>query len=77
MIVVHRLRGEELVVNADLIEMVEERGDTIITLIDGQQFIVAETPEQVATAVLQHRAAQLAAAAEIRGHLGSVLDFPG
>ncbi len=35
MIVVHRLSGAEVVVNADLVETVEANPDTVITLVDG------------------------------------------
>lgn len=63
MICVHRLRGEELWVNPDLVLYVESAGkDTHITLADGGHLAVAETPSEVASAVVAYRASVLAAA---------------
>jgi uncharacterized protein YlzI (FlbEa/FlbD family) len=63
MICLHRLRGDEIWVNPDLIVFAENTGhDTIITLADGNRFTVAEPVEAVATNVMQFRASVLAAA---------------
>lgn len=63
MICLHRLRGDELWVNPDLMVFVESTGhDTIITLADGNRVTVAEPVEQVASAVIQFRSSVLAAA---------------
>ena len=66
MILVHRLHGEPLFINADLIEFVETAPDTIITLVDGRKVVVAEAPEQLVAQVREFRAATLVAAEELR-----------
>lgn len=66
MILVHRLRGEPLFVNADLIESIEATPDTLLTLVDGRKAMVAESPEAVVELVVGFRAAVLVAAEELR-----------
>ena len=55
MIWLTRLNGERLVVNADLIELVEEQPDTRITLVTGRRFAVCESAEQVIERVVNYR----------------------
>ena len=57
MITVTRLDGAELVVNAELIELVEATPDTHLTLTDGRQMIIQETPEVVVARVIAYRRA--------------------
>lgn len=47
MIKVTRLNGEEFVVNADLIQYVESRPDTFISLTTEDRFIVRETADEI------------------------------
>jgi flagellar protein FlbD len=47
MITVTRLNDKPIVVNAELIRSVEETPDTMIRLINGDQFIVKETMQDV------------------------------
>ncbi|MCC5813571.1 MAG: flagellar FlbD family protein [Leptospira sp.] len=47
MIVVHRLKGEEFVINANLIETIEASPDTVITLTTERKFIVREKLPEV------------------------------
>ena len=42
MIAVHRLRGEPMFLNADLLETIEATPDTVLTLVDGRRIVVAE-----------------------------------
>ena len=66
MICLHRIRGEELWVNPDLIVFVEATGhDTIITLADANHVLVQETPAAVSAAVLRFRSTVIAAADEL------------
>jgi flagellar protein FlbD len=65
-ILVHRLQGEPLFVNADLIETVESAPDTIVTLIDGRKVLVAESPQDVVACIQRYRAAILVAADDLR-----------
>ena len=54
-----RINGSEIVINADLIESVEVTPDTILTLVDGKKFIVAESAEEIIDRVVQFRVAIL------------------
>lgn len=66
MICLHRIRGEELWVNPDLIVFVEGTGhDTVVTLADGNRVLVQEPPKDVSAAVLRFRSTVLAAADEL------------
>lgn len=66
MILVHRLKGEPMFLNADLIESIEARPDTVVTLVDGRKTVVAETPEEVVDRIRLFRAAVLAAVEDMR-----------
>jgi flagellar protein FlbD len=55
---VTRLNGTEVVVNADLIETVEASPpDTLITLVDGKQYVVHDTTAEVVERIRLFRAA--------------------
>ena len=47
MIEVTRLNGTQILVNADLIELVEETPDTVITFTTGRKIIVKESRQQI------------------------------
>lgn len=66
MIAVHRLRGEPMFLNADLIESIEATPDTVLTLVDGRRIVVADDPEVVADRIIEFRASVLVSAAEMR-----------
>ena len=51
MIAVTKLNQEELVINARQIESVEACPDTRITLINGKQLYVRESPDEIVTRV--------------------------
>lgn len=59
MIIVTRLNGSEIVVNADLIETVEATPDTIVTLVDGTRYVVEESPSELIDRIKTYRAAVL------------------
>ncbi len=67
MIAVHRLRGEPMFLNADLVESIEATPDTVLTLVDGRRIVVADSPEEVAERIVEFRASVLVSAAELRG----------
>jgi flagellar protein FlbD len=67
MIAVHRLRGEPMFLNADLIESIEATPDTVLTLVDGRRIVVADDAEVVAERIIEFRASVLVSAAEMRG----------
>lgn len=66
MILVHRLKGEPLFINTDLIESIEATPDTVMTLVDGRRAVVSETPEEIVERIIAFRAAVLSAADEAR-----------
>lgn len=47
MIILTKLKGEEFVINCDLIETVSENPDTTITLVNGKFHIVRESMREV------------------------------
>ena len=66
MILVHRLRGEPMFLNPDLIEFIESTPDTVITLADGRKLVVADAPEEVIERARQYRASVIVASDELR-----------
>ena len=55
MINVTRMNGDKLVLNADLIETVEARPDTILTLTTGNRIMVKEPVEELIKRVKQYK----------------------
>ncbi len=79
MILVHRLRGEAVYLNPDLIESVEATPDTVVTLIDGRKAVVSDSVEEVVERVMTFRAQILVTADHLRdAEPGTVLHMiPG
>lgn len=69
MITLHKLNGDEVVLNADLIIAVEANPDTIISMVDRRNVLVTETVAEVTGAVVAYRRGLLAGA-----HLVPVAD---
>jgi len=55
MIHLTRLNGVDFVLNAELIQEIEAKPDTIITLTGGQKMMVREPVEDVRRAVLEYK----------------------
>ncbi|MBM9548402.1 flagellar FlbD family protein [Leptospira sp. 201903074] len=55
MVILHRLKGAEFVLNADLIETIEANPDTIITLVNEKKFIVLEPVAEVVEKVVAYQ----------------------
>ncbi|MFN3485363.1 MAG: flagellar FlbD family protein [Planctomycetota bacterium] len=55
MIKVTRLNGKEFVVNAELIQYVEETPDTVITLVNHEKLVVKEPVNEVIRRVVEYR----------------------
>ena len=55
MIEVTRLKGAKIIINAELIETVEETPDTVITLTSGKKFIVSETSRKITDLVINYK----------------------
>ena len=47
MIRVNALSGKEITINAELIEMVENMPETLITLVNGRKLLVKESQEEI------------------------------
>jgi flagellar protein FlbD len=65
MIMVTRLDGASLALNADLIERVEAVPHTVVTLVDGSRYELADRVEVVVAKVRDFRADVLVAASEL------------
>lgn len=59
MITVTRRNGTSFALNPDLIERVEATPDTVITLVSGTKYVVAETVERIVDEVCSFRASVL------------------
>ena len=55
MIKVTRLNGKALVVNADLIQFLEETPDTVITLLNHEKLVVKEPVDEVVRLVIGYK----------------------
>ena len=50
-------KAHEFVLNAELIEMVEETPDTVVTLVNGNKLLVEESMDEIVRLVIQYRQA--------------------
>lgn len=57
MIRVHRLNGQEVVINSDLIESIDAVPDTVITLYTNNRFVVKESMDAVYSLILEYKRA--------------------
>ena len=70
MIPLHRLNGQEVVVNADLIEWVQAHGaQAVLTLATGNKIVVTETVADVVQKALEYKKTVFAGAAYLPGFL--------
>ncbi len=85
MITLTRLSGTAFVLNADLIERLDHTPDTVVTLVDGKKYVVAEDMTEVVNLVRQWRGGIIASSSLIggdtrapatRGHLTPVATHP-
>lgn len=77
MIRLHRIRGEEFFLNADLVESVESTPDTVVTLFDGRKIVVGESVEDVVDRIRVFRASILRVADELRSGNAELVALPG
>jgi flagellar protein FlbD len=61
-ILVTRLNGDGFALNPDLIERADATPDTVVTLVDGTKYIVAESVAELIELVRGYRASVIAAA---------------
>ncbi|MEU4239274.1 flagellar FlbD family protein [Actinoplanes sp. NPDC026619] len=64
-ILVTRLNGAVFALNPDLIERVECTPDTVVTLVDGTKYIVAESVPEFIDSVRHYRASLIAQASRL------------
>jgi flagellar protein FlbD len=55
MIFLHKINGEEFLLNSDHIELVIRGSDTIIQLTNGKHMMVKESPEEIIRLVVEFR----------------------
>lgn len=55
MIEVTKLNDEKLMINSDLIEMIEETPDTVLTFSSGRKLIVKESRQEVKNLVILYK----------------------
>lgn len=63
MIIVTRLGGPTFAVNPDLIERAEASPDTVVTLVDGTKYVIAEDLDELIERIRAYRASVIASAA--------------
>jgi flagellar protein FlbD len=69
-IILTKLSGERFALNPDLVQRVEASHDTVVTLVDGAKYLVAESLDVVADRMLDYRIAVVSGAQEsVRLHL--------
>jgi flagellar protein FlbD len=62
MIELTRLNGHTFAINADLIERIDVTPDTVLTLVDGSKYLVAESLDDVIDRIRAFRASIVACA---------------
>src|SRR5690349_13892646 len=65
MITLTRLSGSAFVLNSDLIERIDATPDSVVTLIDGKKYVVAETLDEIIDLVRTYRGEVIAVGAHI------------
>lgn len=55
MIEVTRLKGTKIIINAELIEVIEQTPDTVITLTSGKKYVVSETGKEIVDLVVEYK----------------------
>jgi flagellar protein FlbD len=55
MIAVTRLSGPVFLLNPDLIERADATPDTVVTLVNGTKYVIAESLAELADLLLEHR----------------------
>lgn len=55
MIALHRLNGQPIFVNCDLIEAIEVTPDTVVTLISGNKLIVTDSPDDIQARIIEFK----------------------
>ena len=67
MILVTRINGAVFALNPDLVERADCTPDTVITLVDGTKYVIAESVPEFIDSVRHYRASLIAHASRIEG----------
>lgn len=76
MILLTRLNGPVFALNPDLVERADCTPDTVITLVDGTKYVVAESLPELVGLIRQYRAGIVADAQHLVNH-PEFLEAPG
>jgi len=55
MIILHKINGDEFVLNADQIEVIEARPDTTITLSNDRKYLVKEPVAEIIHKIIEYQ----------------------
>ncbi|TIC78635.1 flagellar FlbD family protein [Nocardioides sp. GY 10127] len=66
MISLTRLSGTVFALNSDLVERIDSTPDTVITLVDGKKYVVAETMSEVISTICRYRAEIIALSSHLQ-----------
>ena len=66
MIKLHRLNGQEIVINAELVESLESVPDTLVVLYTGNRYVVTETVDEVQKQIIAYQQQAHANSAETK-----------
>lgn len=55
MIKLRRFNNSSFVLNAEIIQMIEETPDTMITLVNGQRILVLDSIEEVTNMIIEYK----------------------
>ncbi|GGK82848.1 flagellar FlbD family protein [Mangrovihabitans endophyticus] len=67
MILVTRLNGAVFAINPDLVERADCTPDTVVTLVDGTKYVIAESVPEFIDSVRHYRASLIAQASRLEG----------
>jgi flagellar protein FlbD len=76
-ILVTRLNGDGFALNPDLIERADATPDTVVTLVDGTKYIIAESVGDLVELVRDYRASVIAAAGALDDARRAAQSLPG
>lgn len=71
-----RLGGPQFALNPDLIEKAEATPDTVVTVVSGTKYVVAESLEELATRIRDYRADVIAHAQALTESVGAATGRP-
>jgi flagellar protein FlbD len=55
MVTLHKFNGEEFILNASLIETIDARPDTVITLLNEKKYLVREKAEEITAKIIEYQ----------------------